>query len=118
MKLTKLEGTPGVIRLSCEGEITQQTIPPGQDPLEQAVGAGGFSSVVLLNLEKTHYIDSSGISWLLIRHKHFLQAGGRLVLHSVPPLVDQVLRLLKMYLVLNIAADEAAALALVSEGKS
>jgi hypothetical protein len=57
------------------------------------------------------------VSWLIINHKRFREGGGMLVLHSVPPLVDQVFRLLKMYLVLNIQPDEAAARAAALGGR-
>jgi anti-anti-sigma regulatory factor len=64
----------------------------------------------LLNLEKTTYINSSGISWLIISHKHFVQAKGQLILHSIPPLVFQVMQLVRLPLVVPVAVDEAAAL--------
>ena len=114
MRLTKLDDEAGLIRLSCEGNITHKAIMADVDPIRLAIGEGGLGANVLLSLEKTNFIDSSGISWLLVTHKSFKDAGGRLVLHSVPPMVDQVLRLMKLSLVLNIAADEAAARAMVS----
>jgi anti-anti-sigma factor len=109
MKIVKLENLDGVVRLVCEGEVTQQTLGTGRDVLRDVLGPDGFSGKVLFSLQKTTYLDSSGISWLLIGHKHFVQAGGKLVIHSAPPLVDQVLRLLKMQMVLNLAADENSA---------
>ena len=55
-----------------------------------------LSRRILLNLERTTFIDTSGIAWLLSCHKRCLQAGGRFVLHSAPPLIDQTLRVLRM----------------------
>ena len=78
----------------------------------------GYRSRVLMNLEKAEYIDSSGIGWLLTHHKHFLQAGGKLVLHSVPPRINDVFQLLRMSAVLHIAPDEAAARALATGEKA
>jgi anti-anti-sigma regulatory factor len=52
------------------------------------------------------------VGWLIGLHKKFQQAGGRLILHSVPPLIDQLFRLLKLPAVLHMAGDEAAARAL------
>ena len=68
-------------------------------------------------MEKTRFIDSSGIGWLMVSHKRFLGAGGRLVLHSVPPMIAQVLRLLNLHTILAIEPDLAAARASVAEPK-
>jgi anti-anti-sigma factor len=118
MKLVKLENDGDMARLSSEGEITQQSLVPGHHPLVEALGPDVYGMKVLLSLEKTTYIDSSGISWLVIAQKHFMQKGGKLVIHSPPAMIDQVLRLLKMHLVLNLATDEAGARAMASDGKS
>src|SRR5262245_43098959 len=108
MKLTLVSLDSDLVRVQCEGNISQDTFKVGEDPLEGLLGANCYKHTVLLNLEKTHYIDSSGVSWLMSRHKNFLQAGGKLVLYSIPPMVSQVLHLLRMSLILDMAADENA----------
>ena len=117
MKLTLLSAGKDFIHIGCEEEITQREFQPGADPLAALLGAAGFTHAVLMNLEKTTYIDSSGIGWLLACHKHFVENGGILVLHSVPPRVDHILQIVRMPLVLHIAADEAAARAMAREGR-
>jgi anti-anti-sigma regulatory factor len=63
-------------------------------------------------------MGSSGINWLIASNRIFNQAGGRLVLHSLPPMVRNALQLMRMSLILNIANDEAAARAMaLGEGK-
>jgi anti-sigma B factor antagonist len=117
MKLTLLSGEAGLVRVACEGQI--HSIRYGSDdPLEKLLGTEGYGARVLMNLEKAEYIDSSGIGWLLTHHKHFLQAGGKLVLHSVPPRIQDVFNLLRMSAVLHIAPDEAGARALAQGGQS
>jgi anti-sigma B factor antagonist len=106
------------MRVRCANQLTQDDVQGDQDPLQAVIGEGGFGRKVLMDLGKVTYIDSSGISWLLICHKHFVQAGGKLVIHSVPPLVDQVLQLLRLPLILSIAADEKSARALAAGGKA
>jgi anti-anti-sigma factor len=64
---------------------------------------------VLLNLEQANYMDTAGVGWLIQRHKKFQDAGGRLVLYSVPPLLDQMFQLLHLPAVLHVAGDESAA---------
>jgi hypothetical protein len=54
---------------------------------------------------------------MIVCQKHFVQAGGKLVFHSAPPLVQQVFDLLQLQRVLNVAPDETAARALVQEGR-
>jgi anti-anti-sigma factor len=106
-----------LIRVDCSGEISQIGLRPGDDPLAGVLPAGGYGRKVLMNLDKTTYIDSSGVSWLIMAHRRFAQAGGKLVIYAVPPLVLQVLQLLRMTTLLNIAPDEAAARALVAGDK-
>lgn len=112
MRLTLISHTDQVTRLECEGEVTQFDLPAGQNPLEEFMGAVIYRHCVLLSLEKTTYIDSSGVSWLLGAHKQFERNGGRLILHSVSPMVLQVLMLLKLTAILTVVADEREALQL------
>lgn len=113
MQLTLISEEEALARLECEGQITQNDFDPGDDPMASVLGSHGFSRQVLLNLEKTSYIDSSGISWLVVCHKKFLQGGGRLVLHTIPPMVNHVIQLLRLHSIMHIAADEASARAMV-----
>lgn len=117
MQLIVIADDKEVVRLQCAGEITQNDVQNRRDPVEALLGWGGYSRKVLLNLDKTTYIDSSGISWLLTLHKHFNQAGGKLVLHSVPPAVRQVMQLLRIPMVLHVVNDEATAQKLVAGEK-
>ena len=118
MKLTQVSDDKDVVCLSCEGRISQNDFEPGKDPMEAVLGSNGFSKKVLVNLEKTNYIDSSGIGWLVICHRHFVGAQGMMVLHSVPPRVYQVLELIGLPKVLHFANDEASARAKAQGGKS
>lgn len=112
MKLTQIGEDGDVLHLACEGRVSQSDFEPGRDPMEAMLGVRGFGRKVLLNLERTNYIDSSGIGWLVICHRHFTGAKGKLVLHSVPPRVLQVLELIGLPKVVHIAQDEAAARAM------
>jgi anti-anti-sigma factor len=112
MKLTLVSSDNEVTRIQNEGDITQMDFRAGTDLLANLLGADCYSRKVLLNLEKTPYIDSAGVGWMVMCHKHFKEAGGRLVIHSVPPMVNQILRLLRMPDILYMAGDDAAARAL------
>ncbi len=112
MKLILKSTADGVIRLDCEGHISGGM--SGENPIEEMVGIGCYGSRVLLNLERATSINSTGVAWLVRCHKNFEQAGGTLVLHTIPPTIDHVLRLLNMPALLRIAPDESQALALVA----
>jgi anti-anti-sigma factor len=95
------------------GPITQAHVSPAQEPLAAALGPGAYAYKVLLDLSHTEHVDSSGVNWLLTLHRRTSEQGGRLVLHSLPPLVDNVLKVLRMNLVFEIAANKEAAQQLV-----
>jgi anti-anti-sigma factor len=115
MRFALVSHADDLTRIDCEGDVSQHELPAARDPIEDLLGPVIFRRRVLLDLGRTSYIDSSGISYLLGAHRKFQNAGGRLVLHSAPPTVTQVFKLLKMPQVLHIAADEAEARRLASE---
>jgi anti-anti-sigma factor len=112
MKLTVLSSDAGLTRLQSSDDITLLDFEGGAKPLEEVLGTTAYGGVVLLNLAQSLYVDSSAVGWLIQCHFRFQKAGGKLVLHSIPPMVDHVFRVLGMYDVLNIAKDEAAGLLL------
>ncbi|MBN2475402.1 MAG: STAS domain-containing protein [Pirellulales bacterium] len=105
-----------VLRLRLAGRVTQDDLWPFSDPLHDMLGEQGYARQIVVSLADVEFIDSSGISWLLVRHKRFRQAEGRMVLHSVPPAVSEVLQMLRLDLVFHLAKDEAAALRLATGG--
>src|SRR5207248_9154489 len=109
MALTLHPAAGDLVRVACVGQIMQYQIPPGTHPLEKLAGPGVFARRILFSLDRTTFLDTSGIAWLLSCHKRCLKAGGRIVFHSAPPLIDDTLKVLRMELVLNLADDEAAA---------
>ncbi len=114
MELTAVSDEGGLLRLSAAGRITQDDVTPHADRFGDLLGAAGYARKVVLGLTNVDYIDSSGISWLLVRHKRFREADGKLVIHSVPPMVRQVLEMLRLNLVLHLTDDEPAAVALAN----
>lgn len=119
MHLTLKASEGGVAQVHCEGDVTQARFPSNaNNPLEDLLGAQCYEQKVLLDLEKSGYIDSSGIGWLMACHKRFLQAKGQLVIHSVPPLVEQVIHVLRLHSILTIKPDLASAQAFLREPKT
>ncbi len=100
----------GFIRVATDGNITSTDfLADGKNPLEQVMGQTWSSNKVLLDMDKTNYIDSTAIGWLIRCHKESKASAGTFVVHSVQPAVKQVLDLLKIGKVVPIVENEAAA---------
>ena len=117
MELTVVSDDANVLRLKLVGHVTQNDLATPNDLIEELLGDDGYARRVALDMGEVSFIDSSGISWLLIRHKRFREAGGTLILHSIPSLVLDVLKVLRMDLVFNLTETEADALAVVGRQK-
>jgi anti-anti-sigma factor len=117
MKLSVVATDNDCTRIQNQGDITQMDFRAGTDLMRNLLGPDCYARKVLFNLEQTPYIDSAGVGWLVMCHKHFKEGGGRLVIHSIPPMVTQILRLLRMPDLLHLALDEAAALTLARGDK-
>ena len=111
MKLELISSENRLVHIESSGSITLMDVQE-QTPLAEFLGPDGFRNRILLKLDKTPYIDTGAVSWFIQVHKACKQAGGCLVLHSIPPLVLQILELLRMNKVLNLAEDETQARAM------
>lgn len=100
-----------VLRIEGSGPITQGDVSRFDDPMRDLLGEAGFARKVVFGLANVEYIDSSGMSWLMACHKRCRKEGGKLVIHSVPPVVMEVIKILKFHQVLRLAKNEKAALA-------
>jgi anti-anti-sigma factor len=117
MKLKVLSPDAGLNRLECADDLTLLDVAEPETTLEDLLGPGIYRGKVLLSLAKAGYIDSAGVGWLILLHKHFEEAGGRLVVHSLPPQVRHAFDLLGLRAHLDIADDEAQARALAEVGR-
>jgi anti-anti-sigma factor len=112
MKINRLSDDGVLIRLESDGEIRLSDMGPDGNPIEAALGREGFGKKVLLDLQRTPYIDSSGVALLIRCHKKCQDAGGQLIMHSIPPSIMQILKLLHMERHLFLVDDEPSAQAL------
>ena len=107
----------GIVRVAAEGNITTADFDAsGKNPLEQLLGVTWFTNRVLMNLDRTDYIDSSAIGWLIGTQKAFKDGGGALVVHSLQPAVRQILDVLKIGRLVPLVADETEARAVAIGG--
>jgi anti-anti-sigma factor len=111
------EEAAGVCQIRAEGEIRSVEEPRNLRDIEAILGPQCYRRKILLDLQHSPHIDSSGVSWLVHFHKSSQTAGGMLILYSAPPGVVAVLKLLGMQQYFNLVADERTARALALGGK-
>jgi len=121
MEFELLCNEDGVVHIQTIGNITQDSIAQNSassdnEPIKNLAGDTVYQNKIILDFNRADYMDSSGVSWLLVLHKRCRQAGGSLVLHSIPPIIRQVLDVLRLGLVLTIVDDEKQAREFVSGG--
>ena len=109
MDLSVVSRDGGIAHLKVKGRVTQKQVQSAADVLTDRLGHEVYKGKVLLDMRDADFLDSSGVSWLLIAHKRFREQGGRFVLYAVAPMVLNVLKVLKMQLVFELADnyDEA-----------
>jgi anti-anti-sigma factor len=98
-----------VCHMSLSGRVTQTEMFNHQDQLTQLLGQAHFNRTILLSFQEANFIDSSGIGWLLSTDKKIRDAGGKLVLHSLPEEIQGVVMMMRLNRVLNIAKDKQSA---------
>jgi len=112
MDLDVVSDDGNLVRLQMKGRIVQDVMARQGEPIGELLGPDGYRRRALLSLSKTDFIGSSGLSWLLVAHKRFREAGGKLVLHSIPVMVRDVLKVMRLDMVLDVAENESDAAAL------
>ncbi len=118
MKLSLISDEAAVCRLKTDGDIRLGEQPRDPQLIESLLGPDCYRRKILLDLQKTPYIDSSGVSWLVNFHRHCHDAGGMLVVHSVPSSIMAILKLLHIDRFLNLVEDEPTARTMALGGKS
>jgi anti-sigma B factor antagonist len=112
LSIVGIEGQ--VCSLRSEGEIRLGDNRTQVDPIDGLLGANRNDRTILLDLSRTTYIDSSGVGWLVKHHKLANDANGKLILHSVPPQVQSIFKLLHLQSIFHVVDDEKAAKALAA----
>jgi len=114
MNLKLLTSDGELVRFEAVGKITRDCWGQQADPLTSLFGDGVYQHKCLISLSHSLYIDSTGVEWLLTAHQRFHREGGMLILHSATPAAKQLLRIMRMDLVLHMAANEREAIDLAT----
>lgn len=108
MKLVLLDTTGPVWTAALTGRVEFSGFVTG-DPFPRTVGS--FARRLALDVSGVVWLDSAAVGWLLASTQRFAEAGGKLVLHSLPPVVSNLLvGVLRLDDRLALAADLEAAL--------
>jgi anti-anti-sigma factor len=109
MKLIVDSDNGNSVLLRVEGRVSQRDVE-ASDPIVDTVGEDVYSRRLVMDLSEVASLDSSGVNWLLVAQKRMHEQGGKLVLHSLSPIANNVLKVLNLHTVFQIADSEAAAL--------
>jgi anti-sigma B factor antagonist len=90
-ELSTSESRPGCREIAVAGELDLAVAEQMQTALDEAAAAGG--ELILVNLERCEFIDSTGIALLVRAYERAREAGGRLAIFGAS---DQVLRVLSI----------------------
>lgn len=112
MILTLEDQADGKCYLSLAGRISQTAVGGQDAQLTQQLGVENLNQKIMVCLQQTDYIDSSGIGWLLAADKQIRDSGGQLILYSLPLDIQHVFGLMKLNSVLKIAKDKVHATAI------
>lgn len=109
MQLKLVSSDSRLALLEASGHITPDAFSREAEPMASLLGPEPYGRRVLLGMGNADYINSSGVGWLLVCHKRFRDAGGRLVIHTMPKTIQTVFEVLKLDQVFHLAHDLEAA---------
>ena len=115
----RLESENGkVLRMAVSGTVVDGSRMPddpladlGQDIDLEAV----YGRPILLSLRDVKLLNSQGVGWLLRTHQKCDDAGGQLVLHSLPQMARNVLKVMRLDQLLLMATDQRQAERMIQE---
>ncbi len=102
-----------VLCVDVSGRINMTVLAEQQEALSELLEGSGYGQTVLFDMAAVELVDSAGMSWLVVQHKRFCDAGGQFAIHSVPFTITETLKVMRLDQVLNVANDEPEALQLV-----
>ena len=106
LKVKFLNEDDGVVVGVVDGPIHGVNALPDENLLGEVEGQCDFEKHVVLDISQTSSLDSSGISWLIRCHKRFSQHDGKIVFHSMQPMVQNVLSMMRLDSILHLASNQ------------
>lgn len=116
MQLSVRSDNGSVLHVDISGRVNMAVLAEQQEALAELLEGNGYRQKVLLDMSGVELIDSAGMSWLVVQHKRFCDAGGKFAIYSVPFTVMETLRVMRLDQVLNVANSESEAMQLIGGG--
>lgn len=94
LSITEARDDDGAPVLVLVGELDSYRAPRLKDVIDDVLGPGDTDAgpnALTLDLAGITFIDSSGISVLVLAHKRLAERGGQLAVHSPQRIVHRVL---------------------------
>lgn len=115
MKILLVADEGSLVRMAIDGPLDSFNAVIDSCALFKLLNRERLDVAVLLDLARVTFITSGGVNWMLTCHNRLAADGGRLIFHSVPPAVMEVLQFLRLSHALTLVPDEAAALAVAAQ---
>lgn len=96
-----------IVRL--KGELDHHTAEAVKCRMEEAIGKGGASHVIV-NMKELKFMDSSGLGVILGRYKQINSRGGKMVLCEVSPYVYRLFEMSGLFKILSVQDSERQAI--------
>ncbi len=100
------------------GDVSRLHAASGADWAFEPFGESVEDKHIVLDLRGATFLDSSGIGWLLDVDRKLKVRGRLLLLHSIPPIVERVLTMMRLDHVLTIVKDFEQAKRAIEQAKT
>ena len=95
--------------VAVRGDLDLHTAPELREVLGNAIDAG--RSRIIVDLTETSYMDSSGLTALVVAHKRVRKTGGQLVVVNVDPSIGRTFEITGLHLLFPLVRERSEALA-------
>ena len=95
--------------VAVRGDLDLHTAPELREVLGRAIDEGRNRLVV--DLTETSYMDSSGLTALVVAHKRVRKRGGQLVVVNVDPSIGRTFEITGLHLLFPLVRERSEALA-------
>jgi len=99
--------------VAVRGDLDLHTAPELREVLARAIEEGRRRLVV--DLTETSYLDSSGLTALVVAHKRVRKLGGQLVVINVDPSIGRTFEITGLHLLFPLVRERSEALAKLDE---
>jgi anti-sigma B factor antagonist len=94
LNFERKDATKGYIVLSLIGDLDMWTLPKAKEQIQQLIDEKKVK--VVLDLERTNYIDSSGLGFFIGTLKKLRDAGGELILINLNAYIYGIFQLIQL----------------------